>query len=81
MVVLTACALAEGFYMPRLGQKALDTAYADWLYSVDHLPSVDCSGPCPFHVRNEADCFLDYLNRRESILWRYFFFQTVAAHL
>lgn len=81
MAALTPSALIEAFYVPRFRQAPLDAAYADWLYSVRHLPSVDCSGPCKFHVRDEVDCLFDYLDRREVIMWRYSFFQTLATHL
>jgi hypothetical protein len=80
--VATVCVLTEAFYVPRFGQAALDSAHNDYLECVRNLPIIDCAPfPCKFHVPSEGDCFIAYMDRRERILWRYFFFRTLAKRI
>ena len=79
--VLIACGLTEALFGPRLGKAALDVAHNEYLECVRNLPIIDCAGPCQFRVPSEADCLGAYLDRQETIRWRYFFFQILAKHL
>jgi hypothetical protein len=80
--VLIVCVLTEAVYVPRFGQAALDAAHNDYLDCVRSLPIIDClPSPCQVHVPSEAECLVTYMDRREKILWRYFFFRTLATRM
>jgi hypothetical protein len=79
--VLAVCCLTEAFYVPRFGPAALLAAHDDYLNCVSTLPFIERS-----HRRSLndfrmtwPDCAGAYLDRQETIRWRYFFFQTLAA--
>ena len=83
---LTCVALAVGVYLPIPGQIALDAADADYAKCMDSLGSYqlarETNEPQPFHhLPDPFDCVAAYLDRKEAISWRYFFFQTVAMRL
>jgi hypothetical protein len=80
--VVAVCVLIEALYVPRFGQSALDAARDDYLDCVRGLPHFFCApSPCNFGIPSEADCLVAYLDRRETIMWRYFFFRTLATRL
>jgi hypothetical protein len=66
--------LLVGVYLPRQGRIALAAAEADYKM---------CSGFVAdyFDGKHHRSCMEGYLWRREEILWRYFFVQTLAGHL
>ena len=79
--VLIACGSIEAFFAPKFGMAALDAAHNEYMECVRNLPVIDCAGMCKFRVPSEADCLGAYLDRQETIRWRYFFFQILAKHL
>ncbi len=80
---LVVCGLAEAFYVPRFGQAALRAAYDDYLNCVSNPPPIEPSRRRRMNDfrLSKADCWGAYLDRRETIMWEYSFFQTLAAHL
>ena len=75
--VVVSVVLTVGYYLPRRGQAALnaleqnrrcDRVIIEW-------------APNPSGEYLISSCFEKYMQRREEILWRYFFFQTLATHL
>jgi len=72
--------LTVGLYLPKLGQVALKDAYEQYQRCprpiLDWAPSNRALPADP-----ETLCFVAYMKRREEILWRYFFFQTLATRL
>ena len=73
--VLACIVLTFGFLLPIQGRIALDAAYADYVECKHNLPIIDClPGPCRFEVPTEFDCLVTYLDRKETIGWRYFSF-------
>jgi hypothetical protein len=79
--VLVSVVLAVSLYLPRRGQAALDAAYGEYLRCRNIEFIIDCyPDPCS-RMAYQAYCLQEYLDRREAIRRRYFFFQTVATHL
>ena len=81
--VVVACSLAEAFYVPRFGPAALRAAHDDYMNCVSTSPPIE---PSRRRRVNDfrltlGDCAGAYLDRQETIKWRYFFFQTLAAEL
>jgi hypothetical protein len=75
---LLAVLLGIAFYLPKEGQAALDELFEQYRRCdkviIDWAPTP--SGEFPSN-----GCFERYMERREQILWRYFFVQTLATHL
>ena len=78
---LTCFALTVALYLPIPGQIAMNVAYGDYGKCKENLPSdivARTNGPYPY-FRSELDCVAEYMDRKEAIRWRYFFFQTIAT--
>lgn len=67
---------ALGVYLPARGRAELDAAIRSYggcsNVIVDYAPGYGGFG---------HNCFTNYAQRREQILWRYFFLETLMSHL
>ena len=81
--VLAVCALTEAIYVPGLGPEALKAARNEYLACVSDPPLIEVSRRRRVNDfrPSQADCMGFFLDRQETIRWRYFFFQTLASHL
>ncbi len=75
---LIAVILLTVIYLPKRGQAALDENFQE-LQQCSHV-IIDWA-PNPNSEVPSNGCFERYMERREQILWRYFFLQTVVSHL
>jgi len=75
---MLAVILLTALYLPRRGQAALDEVFREYRQCDKEIIewARTPSGKLPYN-----GCFERYMNRREQILWRYFFVQTLVTHL
>ena len=73
-----AVILGTAFYLPRRGEAALDENFKE--YQQCEKVIIEWA-PTPSGAFPTNGCFERYMERREQILWRCFFVQTVVTHL